>query len=86
MPLAVNCWVLPAATDGLGGVTPIATRVAVVTVKVVLPLTLPIVADILAVPAVILAVASPALVIVATVVLSLAQVTSDVILAVKLSE
>ena len=41
MPVAVNCWLLPIAILGLGGVTPIDTSVADVTVRVVLPATVP---------------------------------------------
>ncbi len=37
VPVAVNCWLLPSARLGLGGVTPIDTSVAEVTVSVVLP-------------------------------------------------
>ena len=37
MPVAVNCWVVPLATDGVGGVTGMDCRVAAVTVIVVEP-------------------------------------------------
>ncbi len=40
-PVAVSCWLLPRATLGLVGVTPIDTSVADVTVRVVLPETVP---------------------------------------------
>jgi hypothetical protein len=46
----VNCWVLPAATDGDAGVTAIEVRVAAVTVNVVDPLMLPDLAVIVEVP------------------------------------
>jgi hypothetical protein len=66
VPVAVNCWVPPFETVGFAGVTAIDTRVAGVTVRVVLPLTPPELAWIVVepVPAV---VARPAVLIVATV-------------------
>ena len=39
MPVALNCWVVPAAIEGLAGVTAMLLRVALVTVSTVLPLT-----------------------------------------------
>ena len=51
MLVATNCWVLPAATDGLAGVTVMDCSVAAVTVKVVLSLTVSKVAVIWVVPA-----------------------------------
>jgi hypothetical protein len=63
--VAVNCCVLPLAIDGVAGVTAIDTRVAAVTVSVVLPETVPAVAWIVVDPR-LTAVASPAVLIVAT--------------------
>ena len=60
----MNCWVLPAATEGVAGVTEIAVKTAAVTVKVAEPAMLPEVAVIVAVPGATL-VASPPLFIVA---------------------
>jgi hypothetical protein len=37
VPVAVNCWLLPKEILGLSGVTSIDTKVANVTVRVVLP-------------------------------------------------
>ena len=48
--MATNCWFVPAGIDGLAGVTAMLTRVALVTVRTVLPLTLPRVALIVLVP------------------------------------
>jgi hypothetical protein len=77
-PVAMNCCWVPLAIDGTGGVTAIETRVAAVTVRVVLPLTAPKVAEIREVPAA-TPVASPnesaAFEIVAVAVVSEAQVT-----------
>ena len=84
VPVAVNCCVLPAATDGFAGVTAIDTRVAFVTVNVVEPTTLPLVAVIVEVPA-FTAVARPAAFIVATVVVPDAHVTLAVRSCVELS-
>ena len=50
VPVAVNCCVVPSAIEAVWGVTAIETRVAVVTVNTVLPLTDPDVAVIVAVP------------------------------------
>ena len=44
VPVALNCWLAPAAIQGLAGVTAMLWRVAAVTVRVVLPLTAPSVA------------------------------------------
>jgi len=85
VPVAVNCCVLPATTDGFAGVTAMDTSVAAVTVKLVFPDTLPLVALIVVdpIPA---PVATPALLIVATVVVSELHVTLPVIFAVLVSE
>ena len=48
VPVAVNCWVRPAAMDGLAGVTAMLLRVAALTVSRVLPTTRPLVALIVA--------------------------------------
>jgi len=66
VPVAVNCCVPPFGTDGFAGVTAIDTRVAGVTVSVVLPLTPPELAWMVVEP-VPAAVAKPAVLIVATV-------------------
>ena len=50
-PVAMNCCWVPLAIDGTAGVTAIETRVAPVTVRVVLPLTAPSVAEMIEVPA-----------------------------------
>ena len=50
VPVALNCWLAPAAIVGFAGVTAMLWRVAAVTVSVVLPLTAPSVALTLAVP------------------------------------
>ena len=75
---------LPAATDGLAGVTAIDCSVAAVTVSVVLPTIAPRVAEIDDVPA-FSAEARPALLIVATVVVAEAHVTCAVRFCVELS-
>ena len=41
MPVAVNCWFVPNAIEEFPGVTAMETKVAVVTVRVVDPLTVP---------------------------------------------
>jgi hypothetical protein len=64
VPVAVNCWFVPNAIDGFGGVIAIETRAALVTVRVVDPLTVPELAAIVVVP-VPLPVAKPPLEIVA---------------------
>jgi hypothetical protein len=84
VPVAVNCCVFPAATDGFVGVTAIDTRVAFVTVNVVDPTTLPLVALIVELPA-FTAVARPAALIVATDVVADAHVTLPVRSCVELS-
>src|SRR5712664_2508015 len=66
VPVAVNCCVIPLVIEGFAGVTAIDTSVAGVTVSSVEPLMLPLVAEIVEVPAP-TAVASPVLLIVATV-------------------
>jgi hypothetical protein len=48
--VAVNCWVLPAATEALAGVTAREVNTAAVTVRVVEPLMVPDFAVIVAVP------------------------------------
>ena len=65
MPVAVNCWFVPNAIDGFAGVIAIETRAALVTVRVVDPLTVPELPEIVVVP-VPFPVARPALEIVAT--------------------
>src|SRR6266478_1851567 len=74
VPVAVNCWVVPLGIEGLAGVTAMDTSVATVTVSVVEPVTLPEVAWMVALP-VPAAVASPAVLLLATVALSEVQVT-----------
>lgn len=64
MPVAANCWVVPVAIDGSGGVMVIETSVAGVTVSSVEPATEPDVAVMVAVPSPALK-ASPALLTVA---------------------
>jgi hypothetical protein len=73
VPVAVNCCVPPATTDGFAGVTAIEDNVAAVTVNVVEPVTAPLVALIVVVPA-FNAEAKPAALIVAVVVLEDDQV------------
>ena len=78
VPVAVNCWVVPAALLAVAGVTAIEDRVAAVTVRVAVP-DLPLKAAVMvAVPAT-LAVARPLLLTVAVVVLDELQVTCAVI-------
>lgn len=84
MPVATNCCVEPATTDGFEGVTAIDERVAAVTVIERLPLTEPTVAETLDVP-VSTAVTTPALLTVATEVVAEAQVALDVRSCVELS-
>jgi len=50
VPVAVNCWELPSATDGVGGVTAIDTNAAVVTVRAAEPETEPTLAVIVVAP------------------------------------
>src|SRR5271165_6488107 len=85
VPVAVNCCVLPATTDGFAWVTAMDTSVAAVTVNVVLPETLPLVALIVVLPN-FNAAARPPLLIVAVVVLDDAHVTLAVRFCVELSE
>jgi len=49
-PVAVNCWLLPAATEGAVGVTEIEVKTAAVTVNAAEPLIVPDVAVMVAVP------------------------------------
>jgi hypothetical protein len=84
VPVAVNCCVFPATTDGFTGVTAIDTSVAAVTVSVVLPTMLPLVAEIVLVPT-FSADARPPLVIVAVAVVPEAHVTLAVRFCVELS-
>ena len=77
----MNCWFVPNAIDGFAGVTAIETRAALVTVSVVDPLTVPELAVIVVVP-VPVAVASPALEIVATACKEEPQVTVPVMFCV----
>jgi hypothetical protein len=65
VPVAVNCCVAPLGIDGFAGVTAIDTSVAGVTVSSVAPVMLPLVAEIVEVPAP-TAVASPVALMVAT--------------------
>jgi hypothetical protein len=65
LPVAINCCFVPNAIEEFPGVTAIETRVALVTVRVVDPLTVPEVAAMTAAPGP-TPVASPALEIVAT--------------------
>src|ERR1700733_2890522 len=74
VPVAVNCCVPPFTIDGLAGVTAIDTNIGGVTVSVVEPLIEPELACIVVLPAP-TPVASPPLVIVATVVLLEVQLT-----------
>ena len=67
VPVAVNCCMPPAATNGLAGVTAIETKVGVDTVSAADPVTAPEVAVIVDVPAP-TAVANPAALMVATLV------------------
>ena len=84
VPVAVNCCVFPAATDGFAGVTAIDDSVAAVTVNVVEPTTAPLVALIVDVPT-FTAVANPAALIVAFVGVPDAHVTLPVRFCVELS-
>jgi len=51
VPMAANCCVLPAATDGLTGVIAMETSVPVPTTSVAVPVTPELVAEIVTVPA-----------------------------------
>src|ERR1700694_3549140 len=84
VPVAVNCCVFPAATDGFAGVTAIDTSAAAVTVNIVDPATLPLVALIVEVPT-FRVVAKPAALIVAVVVVPEAHVALLVKSCVELS-
>ena len=83
--MAVNCWVLPAVTDGFAGVTAMEFRTAAVTVREVLPDIAPIVAVIEVLP-VATVVAKPVELMVAEAVLVEDQVTLLVMSFVELSE
>jgi hypothetical protein len=74
LPVAINCWVVPAGMLGVAGVTIMEDRVAEVTVRVVLPEIFPEVAVMVALPAE-TQVARPLLLIVATDVFDEVQVT-----------
>jgi hypothetical protein len=50
VPVATNCCVVAFAIDGVAGVTEIAVRTAAVTVSVVLPLMVPLFAEMIVVP------------------------------------
>ena len=82
--MALNCWVVPAAIEGLAGVTAMLCRVALVTVSTVLPLTAPRVAPMLDVPA-LTPWARPVLPMVAVAVVPEDQVTEPVRSAVEAS-
>jgi hypothetical protein len=84
VPVAVNCWVRPLAIEGFAGVTVIDCNVAAVTVRVVEPVIDPDLALIEEVPAATV-VASPAALMVATVVVAEVQVTLLVRFCVLLS-
>ena len=64
-PVAVNCWVLPAAMEGVAGVTEMEVKTAGVTVNAAEPLTAPTAAAMVVVPCATL-VANPALLTAAT--------------------
>ncbi len=65
VPVAENCWVVPAAIEGLAGLTAIETTAGGVTVKVAEPVMEPDVAEMVAVPCILLE-AKPLLPMVAT--------------------
>jgi hypothetical protein len=77
VPVAVNCWVDPLASDGFAGVTVMDCSVAEVTVKIVDPCTAPDAALIVLVP-IATAAASPPVEIVAVPGVPEAQVTEFV--------
>jgi hypothetical protein len=79
--MALNCWFVPNAIEGFAGVTAIETRAALVTVRVVDPLTVPELAAIVVVP-VPIPLASPAVEIVAIVREDELQVTVPVMFCV----
>ena len=76
--MAASCWVFPAGTLGISGVTDTEDKVAVFTVRVAVPDLVPKVAVMVVVPA-LTAVARPLLLTVATDVLDELQVTCVVI-------
>jgi hypothetical protein len=78
VPVATNCWVPPAGTLGLSGVTDIEDKVALVTVRVAVP-DLPFKAAVMVVVPGLAPVARPLALIVATVVLDEVQVAAVVI-------
>jgi len=84
VPVAVNCWLIPLATDGVTGVTAIEANTGGVTVRVVDPLMPPDVATITLLP-VATALARPVALIAATPVLVELQVTELVRFCVLLS-
>lgn len=89
VPVAVNCCVVPLAREGLAGVTAMDTRVAGLTVKVVVPETAPAAVETVAVIVVVptaVPVASPLLLIVATAVFDERQEADRVRSCVELSE
>jgi hypothetical protein len=81
VPVAVNCWVVPMAIDGFAGVTATDTKAALVTFRVVDPLTFPEAAAMVVVP-VPVPEASPALETVATAGAEECQVTVAVMFCV----
>ena len=85
VPVAVNCWVSPAAMVGLAGVTAMDSSVAVLTVSVVEPDTLPLAAVIRLVPT-FTPVARPAALMVAFAGVPEVQITLAVRFCVELSE
>jgi hypothetical protein len=85
VPVAVNCWVVPATLVAVAGVTAIEDRVAAVTVRAAVP-DLPLKVAVMVTAPAALAVARPLLVIVALVVLDEVQVTCVVIVWVVESE
>src|SRR5581483_9030017 len=60
VPMALNCWVVPGAIEPEAGVTTVETSVAPLTVRLVEPVTDPRLAEIVPVPAVMLATNPPA--------------------------
>lgn len=86
VPVALNCSVLPAATELFAGVTAMDTKVAAVTLRVVDPVTDPCFAEIVVDSPDVTPVARPPEVMVAAVVFEDAQVTDAVRSCVLLSE
>lgn len=74
MPVAVNCWIVPSSKTGFAGAMLIDSKIALVTVRVLSPVTPDNVALIVAEPMVLL-LAKPELEILATLVLDEAQTT-----------